>query len=88
MPGLSEVGQRHVWALIHKYQSVFSAWERDLGCTKLISLDIPLVDEAPVRQHLRRIPQSEYENLKAQINQLLEAKIACESYGQYASLIV
>lgn len=67
---------------------MFSAWERDLGCTKLISLDIPLLDEAPVRQHLRRIPQSEYENLKAHINQLLEAKITCESYSQYASLIV
>lgn len=80
-----EVDARH---LLRQYSSVFSAHVGDLGCTELISHNIPLLDDVPVRQRYRRIPPSEYEEAKAHINQLLEAKVIKESSSPYASPIV
>ena len=44
-----------------------------------LSHEIPLLDDAPVRQRYRRIPPSEYEEVKAHIDHLLEAKVIRES---------
>lgn len=66
--------------LLRKYTPVFSAHDIDLGCTNLISHDIPLVDEVPERQHYRHIPTLEYEVLAVQVGQ--------ESRSPYASPIV
>lgn len=85
---LSSSEQGQVRALLQKYQAVFSGHESDLGCTRLISHDIPLLDNAPVRQRYRWIPPSEYEVVKTHINQLLEAGIVCESCSPYAPPIV
>ncbi len=85
---LSVEEQGKVRALLQKYLSVFSMHDGDLGCTNLISHDIPLLDDVPVRQRYRRIPPSEYEVVKAHINQLLEAQVIRESCSPYASLIV
>ena len=88
LSALADQDQVEVRALLHKYSSVFSAHDGDLGCTKLIAHDIPLLDDIPVRQRYRRIPPSEYEEAKAHINQLLEAKVIRESSSPYASPIV
>jgi len=74
--------------LLHKYSGVFSDHEGDVGCTNIISHDIPLVEEAPVRQRYRRIPPSEYEAVKAHIHQLLKAQIIRESSSPFACPIV
>ena len=58
-----------------------------MGCTDLISHDIPLVD-VPVRQRYRRIPPSDYEVVKEHINQLLSSQVIRESSSPYASPIV
>uniref|UniRef100_A0A3B5PZG8 Gypsy retrotransposon integrase-like protein 1 n=1 Tax=Xiphophorus maculatus TaxID=8083 RepID=A0A3B5PZG8_XIPMA len=80
--------QGRVRALLGKYTSVFATNDQDLGCTNLISHDIPLLDDAPVRQRYRRIPPSEYELVKDHINQLLAANVIRESSSPYASPIV
>lgn len=80
--------QAEVRALLEKYSSVFSMHDGDLGCTNLISHGIPLLDDVPVRQRYRRIPPSEYEVVKAHINQLLETQVIRESCSPYASPIV
>lgn len=85
---LSETEQTSVKALLLKHQEVFANHEGDLGCTNLLSHEIPLVDDAPVRQRFRRIPPSDYESVKAHINQLLEAQVIRESCSPYASPIV
>lgn len=56
----------------------FFAHEGDIGCTNLISHEIPLLDEVPVCQRYRRLPPSEYEVVKAHINQLLETQVIRE----------
>ncbi len=85
---LSGEEQRKIRALLGKYQTVFSAFEGDLGCTNIIAHDIPLIDDTPVRQRYRRIPPSEYEVVRAHINQLLDAQVVRESCSPYASPIV
>ena len=88
LSALTELEQADVKSLLRRYHTVFSAHDGDLGCTTLISHDIPLLDDVPVRQRYRRIPPSEYEAVKAHINQLLESRVITESSSPYASPIV
>lgn len=88
LSALAEPEQEQVRSLLQRFSSVFSAHEGDLGCTNLISHDIPLLDDIPIRQRYRRIPPSEYEAVKMHINQLLEAQVIRESSSPYASPIV
>lgn len=74
--------------MLDRYSSVFAANDGDLGCTNLISHNIPLLDDVPVRQRYRHIPPSEYEAVKMHINQLLESQVIRESSSPYASPIV
>lgn len=84
---LSAEEQSEVRALLLRYSSVFSAHGGDLGCT-LISHEIPLLDQTPVRQRYRRIAPSDYEAVKTHINQLLQAKVIRESSSPFASPLV
>ncbi|KAL0153469.1 hypothetical protein M9458_051214, partial [Cirrhinus mrigala] len=88
LTALSEADQGKVRALLMKYQSVFSEGDGDLGCTNLISHEIPLLDDVPVWQRHRRIPPSEYEVVRAHNNQLLESQVIRESCSPYAFPIV
>lgn len=85
---LSEEDQDKVRSLFKQYASVFSSHAGDLGCTDLISHDIPLLDDVPVRQRYRRIPPAECELVREHINQLLEGHIIRESSSPYGSPIV
>ena len=70
--------QERVRNLLQRFSRIFASHDGDLGCTNLLSHQIPLVDEAPVRQRYRRIPPSEYEMAKAHINSLMEAQVITE----------
>uniref|UniRef100_A0A8P4KCX1 Gypsy retrotransposon integrase-like protein 1 n=1 Tax=Dicentrarchus labrax TaxID=13489 RepID=A0A8P4KCX1_DICLA len=83
-----ETEQAKIRSMLKKHQAVFSAFEGDLGCTNLIEHEIPLLDNVPVRQRFRRIPPSDYDSVKAHINQLLETQVIRESCSPYASPIV
>ncbi|KAL7868535.1 hypothetical protein SRHO_G00099190 [Serrasalmus rhombeus] len=85
---LTDQEQGEVRSLLRKHSSVFSAHDGDLGCTNLIEHEIPLLDQVPVRQRHRHIPPSDYELVKAHIDQLLEAQVVRESSSPYASPIV
>lgn len=80
--------QEKVRCLLRQYGSVFATSDSDLGCTNLITHEIPLLDDAPVRQRFRRIPPSEYDAVKTHIRQLLDSKVIRESNSPYASPIV
>ncbi|XP_072293407.1 uncharacterized protein [Eucyclogobius newberryi] len=84
LPPEEQVGAR---LLLRQHASVFSAHDQDLCCTNLISHEIPLSDDIPIRQRHRRISPSEYEVVKDHINQLLEAQVIRESSSPYASPI-
>ena len=61
--------------LLTKYRDAFSLEEGELGCTNLIHHDIPVMDEAPVRQRYRRLPPSQFSLVKAHIQDLLHRGI-------------
>uniref|UniRef100_A0A665U756 Gypsy retrotransposon integrase-like protein 1 n=1 Tax=Echeneis naucrates TaxID=173247 RepID=A0A665U756_ECHNA len=88
LSALSAGQQQQVKSLLGEYSSVFAFHDGDLGCTDLISHDIPLVDDIPVKQRYRRIPPSDYEVVKEHINQLLSSQVIRESSSPYASPIV
>lgn len=88
LPALVDPDREKIRSLLKKYDSVFATHEGDLGCTNLLSHDIPLLDDIPVRQRYRRLPPSEYEAVKTHINQLLESQVIRESCSPYASPIV
>ncbi|KAL6467781.1 hypothetical protein MHYP_G00234580 [Metynnis hypsauchen] len=88
LEGLTEQQAFQANALFAKYSNIFSKGDGDLGCTSLITHEIPLVDEVPVRQPYRRIVPSQYETVKAHIQQLLDSKVIRESSSPYSSPIV
>lgn len=87
-PGLTGEQIQKVRQLLGKHARVFAKSETDLGCTNVIEHEIPVVDEAPVRQRYRRIPPSQYEEVKAHIAQLLQHGIIRESSSPYSSPLV
>ena len=87
-PGLTEDQARQARELLGKYSHVFASSESDLGRTNLIYHEIPVTDEAPVSQRYRRIPPSQYEEVKSHIKKLLEQKVIRESSSPYASPLV
>ncbi len=87
-PQLNEEQEGKVRKLLDQYASVFVEREGDLGYTDFIEHQIPLLDEAPVCQRYRRMPPSQYEEVKAHIKQLLEQNVIRESCSPYSSPII
>ena len=77
-----------VTSMSYQYDNIFSRGDGDLGCSSLITHEIPLLDEAPVRQSYRCIPPSQYETVKAHIQTLMDSQIIRESCSPYSSPIV
>lgn len=76
LPDFGELTEEQVLqaqALFNEYSDIFSRGDGDLGCTYLITHEIPLSDEAPIRQPYRQISPSQYETVKAHIQQLLDS---------------
>lgn len=87
-PTLSAEQEQRAKVLLQKHSNVFSQGEGDVGCTTLVEHKIHLTDDVPVRQRYRRLPPSQYEQVKTHIQQLLEAGIVRSSSSPYSSPIV
>lgn len=86
--GLYEGEQLKAKALLMKYCSLFAKTDLDVGCTNLITHEIPLLDETRVCQPYRCIHPSQYEVVRAHTKQLLDSQIIRESSSSYSSPIV
>uniref|UniRef100_A0A3B1KDF0 Gypsy retrotransposon integrase-like protein 1 n=1 Tax=Astyanax mexicanus TaxID=7994 RepID=A0A3B1KDF0_ASTMX len=87
-PALSAQDQEQARALLRRHQNLFSEHAGDLGCTTLVQHSIPLLDSVPVRQRYRRLPPSQYDLVKAHIQELVEHQVVRPSSSPYASPIV
>lgn len=67
---------------------MFSKGDEDLGATHLVQHEIPLLDEAPVRQRYHRLPPSQYELVKRHIQELIGQGVVRVSCSPYSSPIV
>ena len=75
-------------ALLEKHAKVFATDDESLGYTETVRHRIRLKDDIPVSQPYRRIPPTQYEEVKEHIKKLLRKGIIKESMSPYASPIV
>ncbi len=86
-PNLSSQEELEARNLLERYSDIFSYGEGDLGFTTLVDT-IPLLDETPVRQGYRRLPPSQYDQVKMHIQELVDQGVVKQSCSPYASPIV
>lgn len=77
LPGLTPIKEQAAQTLQLKYNHVFAQGVGDLGCTAVLSQEIPSFDEVPVRQSYRRPPLT-----------MLNNQVIRESSKPYASSII
>lgn len=87
-PNLSSQEELEARNLLERYSDIFSYGEGDLGFTTLVEHTIPLLDETPVRQRYRRLPPSQYDQVKMHIQELVDQGLVKQSCSPYASPIV
>ncbi|KAI3351186.1 hypothetical protein L3Q82_005611 [Scortum barcoo] len=74
--------------LLEKYSFVFATEDEDLGYADKVQHEIHLTDDVPVTQPYRRIPPTQYSEVREHIGKLLKKGIIQESSSAYASPIV
>ena len=74
-PTLTSEQEQECRTLLERYWGVFNQGDWDIGCTRLVEHEIPLLDELPIRQHYRQLIPTRYEQAKAHIYELLERKV-------------
>lgn len=87
-PELSPEQSKQATEILKTHSAVFSYGDGDIGCTTMVEHEIHLLDEAPVRQRYRRLPPSQYEQVKAHIQELLDKGIVRPSSSPFSSPIV
>ncbi len=74
--------------LIMKHSDVFAVRDEDLGYTDRVKHEIHLTDDTPITQPYRRIPPTQFEEVKEHISGLLKKGVIQESSSSFASPIV
>ena len=74
--------------VIARNADVFASSDDDLGHTTTVTHTIPTINEEPVKQTYRRIPPSQFDEVREHVRKLLEKGIIRESTSPYASPIV
>ena len=85
---ISEDDKVRLQNLLVKYAHIFGLSDEELGYCDLIEHKIRCTDNVPIRQHYRRIPPTELQEVKDHISQLLKKGVIQPSCSPYASPIV
>ncbi|KAJ8009558.1 hypothetical protein DPEC_G00090130 [Dallia pectoralis] len=80
--------QAELRAVLEKYTDDFAAEDEDLGYTDKVKHAIHLIDDAPVTLPYRRIPPTQYQEVKEHISKLVRKGVVQESSSSYASPVV
>ena len=67
---------------------IFSQGPNDHGCTSAVKHTIPLSDEIPFKQRHRRIPPSQYDEVRNHLSDMLDCGVIRESHSPYSSPVV
>lgn len=68
--------------------SVFSQGPNDLGCTSSVKHRIHLCDDTTFKQRHRRVPPSQYDEVRQHLKQMLDCGVIRESHSPYNSPVV
>ena len=88
LPHLSPAQQESLAQLVLKNRDRFRAPGEELGSMKEGCHTVPLEDDVPVASHFRRLPPTQYHEVKEHIQELLEQGIIQRSHSPYASPVV
>uniref|UniRef100_A0A8C2GGE5 Gypsy retrotransposon integrase-like protein 1 n=2 Tax=Cyprinus carpio TaxID=7962 RepID=A0A8C2GGE5_CYPCA len=80
--------QAELGVLLMKHADVFAVHDEDLGYTDRVKHEIHLTDDSPISQPYRRIPPTQFEEVKEHISGLLRKGVIQESSSSFASPIV
>lgn len=80
--------QARLGALLRQFVDVFAVRDEDLGYTDRVKHEIPLIDDKPISQPYRRIPPTQFEEVREHISGLLRKGVIHESSSSYASPVV
>lgn len=86
--GLDNDEQSRLRALLIEYSDVFAKDSNDIGHTDVVKHHIDTGDEPPVRQRPRRLPQTQVDELRKQIDDLRKRNIIRESNSNWGSNVV
>lgn len=84
----TETQRKKIEDLFKRYSDIFIQHDLDMGYTSTVTHKIDTVDDKPVCQPYRRIPPSQYQEVKEHIQSLLDKNIITKSTSPYASPIV
>ena len=74
--------------LLNNYSDLFVNDDIELGYTDRVKHVINTIDDNPIKQSYRRIPPSQYEEVRQHVTELLDKNIIRESTSPYSSPIV
>lgn len=80
--------QMELKALLLRYVDVFALDEDELGFSDRVQDEINLVEDVPISQPYRRIPPTQYIEVREHITKLLKKGVIKPSSSAYASPIV
>lgn len=83
-----EEAKSRVRELVGLYQHAFSTSNVDIGRSKIVEHRIPLKETNPVNERYRRIPPSQYEEVRKHLKEMRDADVIRESFSPYASPVV
>ena len=86
--GLPDDQRRALPQLLAKNSDVFAWTDLDLGYTEAVKHRIPVTSEVPIAQPYRRIPPSQFEDVRQHIQELADKGVIRPSSSPYASPIV
>lgn len=84
----SEEQRGHLKQLVEKNADIFSQHPMDFGHTKTMQHEIPLIDPKPFRLPYRKIPPSQWQDVRKLLKDMEEAGVIRPSKSPYASPIV
>ena len=74
--------------LIGEYQDIFALKDTELGHTKLVKHEIKLLDDKPFKEHYRRIPPQQFEEVHKHLEEMINIGAIRKSQSPWASAIV
>ena len=74
--------------VIQQYEDIISTDDYDIGRTALVQHEIPLLDPTPVKQRAYRCPERLKDELKQQVDEMLEHGIVKPSSSPWASPVL
>ncbi|XP_071507579.1 uncharacterized protein [Diadema antillarum] len=85
---ISQMEKDRLFDKLRERSSVFCLADQDYGLTNMIEHRIRLTDETPFQEQSRRVSPSDLADLRAHLQELLQAGIITDSKSPYVSLNV